>query len=98
MAKQEQYPKVSEFTRRFAAALEIVMSEHGVSQSAVARSIDRTQGYVSERVRGVRSPDTDVIAGVAMVAGVQPATIVTEVMTQMRGARVPLDAGADPSL
>lgn len=98
MARPDQLPVLTAFSRDFAAALREVMERRGVTQTQVAEAIGRTQGYVSERVRGVRAPDTDVIAGVAQAAGVQPSTIASEVVATMRGGRVPLDSGGDPSL
>ena len=98
MAKPEQLPEISDYSRRFAVALTAVMAERGVSQSETARRIGRTQGYVSERVRGVRAPDTDVIAGVAQVAGVPASMIVRETLAKMKALKVVLDSGDDPSL
>ena len=51
----------------------------------VAESISRDQTFVSERTSGKRPCDTDIIAGVAQVAGVEPKTIVREVLARMKG-------------
>lgn len=98
MANSKNLPQVSDYSREFALALREVMRARGVRQVPVGEAIGRDQTYVSERVRGVRAPDTDVIAGVAQVAGVQPATIVAEVVKVMRSTKVQLDSGPDPSL
>lgn len=87
MANSRNLPAVSDFAKEFAVGLREVMKARGVTQTPVAEAIGRDQTYVSERVRGVRAPDTDVIAGVAEVAGVTPATIVKEVMAAVRAAK-----------
>lgn len=82
------FPQVTPFSMAFGAALQVVMDNHGVSQSAVARAIGKKAGasFVSERVNGKRAVDTDVIAGVAEVAEVQPSIIVREVLAEMKRA------------
>lgn len=86
-AMADKFPEVTPFSKEFGAALGDVMEDRGVSQSAVARAIEKKAGasYVSERVRGLRAVDTDVIAGVAMVANTTPQAIVREVLAKMRG-------------
>lgn len=79
-------PSVTPFSVAFGAALARVMKVRGVRQVPTAQTIGRNQGYVSERLRGLRAVDTDVIAGVAMVAGVTPRTIVIEVLAEMKRA------------
>jgi hypothetical protein len=87
MADDSKIQPTSDFTRRFSAALREVMSHRGVSGNAVAREIGRNQGFVSERTSGKRPCDTDIIAGVAAVAGVDPRTIVRETLAAMGVAR-----------
>lgn len=95
------FPKVTPFSVAFGAALQVVMDKHGVSQSAVARAIGKKAGasFVSERVNGKRAVDTDIIAGVAELANVQPSAIVAEVMRQMKSvatkSRTPKATGAE---
>jgi len=80
------FPDVTPFSVAFGSALKVVMEARGVSQSAVARAIGKKAGasYVSERVNGKRAVDTDVIAGVAEVAGVPPSVVVRETLAEMK--------------
>ena len=79
----DKLPNVTPWSKAFGAALREVMKSRGVTQAAVAEKIDRQQSYVSERLAGKRAVDTDVIAGVALVAGVDARTIARETLALM---------------
>lgn len=87
MADDSKIKPTTAFTRAFAAGLRTVMAARGASQQAVADAIGRNQGFVSERTSGKRACDTDIIAGVADVVGVEPRTIVREVLAAMESHR-----------
>lgn len=84
MANSRNLPPTTAFTKAFAAALREVMTARGVVQTKVAAAINRDQTFVSERTSGKRPCDTDIIAGVAEVAGVTPQTIVRETLAKMK--------------
>lgn len=84
MADGSKIQPTTPFTRAFSAALRDVMSQREVTGKAVAAKIDRNPGFVSERTSGKRPCDTDILAGVAMVAGVSPQTIVRETLDAMK--------------
>lgn len=88
MANSRGLPETTAFTKAFSSALRQVMTARGVTQTRVAEEIDRDQTFVSERTSGKRPCDTDIIAGVAKVARVEPRTIVSEVMREMRRLQV----------
>lgn len=96
MANKRDLPQVTPFSQSFGAALAQVMERRGVTRAAVARAIGKKAGaaFVSERLRGLRAVDTDVIAGVALVAGVDVRTIVRETLALMPKPRT-LDVGDD---
>lgn len=77
---------VSDFSRRFAAALRGYMKEHDVSQKDVAARVERSPGYVSEHISGKRAVDGDLIAAIADAARVAPEGLVEEVTRRMRSA------------
>lgn len=85
MANSRNRPPVTPFSAAFAASLREVMTARSVTQTKVAQAINRDQTFVSERTSGKRPCDTDIIAGVAQVAGVDAKTIVREVLAKMRG-------------
>lgn len=86
MADESKIRPTTAFTRGFAAALRHVMAARGVSQQSVADEIGRNQGFVSERTSGKRPCDTDIIAGIATVARVEPRQIVKETLARMQQA------------
>lgn len=93
MANSRNLPATSDFTKSFALALRTVMSARGVTQTRVAEAIERDQTFVSERTSGKRPCDTDIIAGIAKVAGVAPRTIVSETLAVMKKSRPKVTLG-----
>lgn len=77
---------VSDFSRRFAAALRGVMAERGINQKDVAARLNRSPGYVSEHMSGKRAVDGDIIAAVADAVGREAEELVEEVAQRMRRA------------
>lgn len=92
MAKPNQLPVVTPFSKAFGAALRQVMSNRGVIQSALGEQIGYNQGYVSERLTGKRPVDTDMIAGIAMLAHTSPRAIVVACLDQMRLTAIEAEA------
>jgi transcriptional regulator with XRE-family HTH domain len=68
----------SSFSRNMSAALRGYIRERGISQSALAKRIERSEGFVSERLTGVRPPDTDMIDATAALAGISTARLYEE--------------------
>lgn len=68
----------SSFSRSMSAALRGYIRERGISQSALAQSIERSEGFVSERLTGVRPPDTDMIDATAVLAGISTSRLYEE--------------------
>lgn len=94
MANSRGVPPTTPFSRAFAVALREVMAERSVTQTKVAQAIHRDQTFVSERTSGKRPCDTDIIAGVAEVAGTTPQAIVRDVLGRIPNARVVTVAAA----
>lgn len=74
----------SDFSRSFALHLRGVMVTKGVKQSALATHMGRSTGFVSEHLSGVRAVDTDMLDGIADLAGVDVRWLVDEVTRRMR--------------
>ena len=68
----------SSFSRSISAALRGYIRERGISQSALAHSIERSEGFVSERLTGIRPPDTDMIDATAVLAGISTSRLYEE--------------------
>lgn len=96
MAKPESYPAVTLYSKAFGAALAEVMKKRSVSQVLLGQEIDRPQSYISDRLRGMRACDTDMIAGVAALSGITTRQVVLDVLKEMRlaAASVPVDQTA----
>lgn len=58
-----------ESTREIARAIKGLMAERGVTQKQLAEAIERTQGYVSERVNGIDAWNTAELERVARRMG-----------------------------
>jgi transcriptional regulator with XRE-family HTH domain len=71
---------VSAFTQAFAAGVRDVMRKYGVQQVPLAERIGRSQGFISERTSGKRAVDTDILDGIAAMAGVTPRALVREIL------------------
>ena len=67
MATKKQEPAVSQFTMDLARVIKGLMSEHGVTQKALAAAVGKSQPYVSAKVNGLdawNAYELDVIARV----------------------------------
>jgi hypothetical protein len=79
-------PEVTPFSKAFGSALGQVMKRRGVRQIPLSEAIGRNQGFISERLRGLRAVDTDMVEGVARICGTDPQVIVGEIMDEMYGS------------
>lgn len=79
--------RISDFSRRFSAALQGVMREHGATVNDVATAADRSKGYVSEHTSGAKAPDTDLIDAIASVIGYDTSTLLVEIARRMEAPR-----------
>lgn len=83
---------VSAFSRDFSAALGSVMDQFGVTQTALAVRLDRSEGFVSQRVGKSKEPrpvDTDFLDAIAEMAGLDTSAVVIEVIRRMAAAGDP---------
>ena len=88
--------QVSEFSRRFSAALQGVMRERRVTVEQVANELDRSRGFVSEHTSGKSAPDTDLLDVIARLAGFRSTpALVAEVARRMDDAEG-FEARLDP--
>lgn len=60
------------------AALRGYIRERGIIQSALAERLDRSEGFISERLTGARPPDTDIIDATAALAGISTSRLYEE--------------------
>jgi len=74
---------VDDFNRRLSDALKDVMAEHDINQTAVARLLDRSQGYVSHRVNCRANLSADIIGGVAHLAHISGPAMLAELTERM---------------
>lgn len=85
MAKPEQLPNVTRFSKALGVGLAAVMRDRGITQTRVASLMGRNQGYVSERLNGLRPIDADMIAAVALAARTRPFVIAEAALEQTKG-------------
>ena len=71
------------YSALFGPALSRVMIRRDVKQSAVARKISRSPGYVSVHLVGKGPVDTDMIIAVAALAEIRPDQVIAEVLEEM---------------
>lgn len=60
----------SPFSRQFAAALRGFMEQRNVQQADLAAHLGKSRGYISEHLSGKRAATTDMLDGVAELAGI----------------------------
>lgn len=84
----------SDFSRQFASHLNDIRLERGVTQTAIAKLLGKSQSVISEHVTGVRAPDTDLIDAIAYLGGLTSMELVTVIQDRMRALARP--AGAAP--
>lgn len=70
---------MTDFSRRFSAALQGVMRENKVRIDDVVVASGRSKGFVSEHTNGTAAPDTDLLDAIAGLIGVDTRDLVTEV-------------------
>lgn len=80
------------FSKEFAAALRGYMDQKGLSQPPLRKALGRSQGYVSERLSGLRPIDTDMMDAVAELTGVSTKRLHKIVLRRMsEAAETPQD-------
>jgi hypothetical protein len=73
----------SEFTVGFSRCLRDYMAEHAITITDVAARSGRSVMYVSEHTSGMRDVGTDLVNAVARQAGVDPRTLMLELIGRM---------------
>jgi antitoxin component HigA of HigAB toxin-antitoxin module len=68
------------------AALRAFMTDHGITQQAVALHLDRSKDYVSGRLSGRHALSVDIVTAVAQLAGLSDHAVMADVM--IRSARI----------
>lgn len=90
-----EFPPTSPFTVAFASEFKGFMKAHGVTGAQIADTLDRGEGYVSERVNGKRPLDTnDVDALASLVPGWDGAALIAELARRAQDHMTP-DAGSN---
>ena len=84
----------SDFSRTFASHLNDIRLERGVTQTAIAKLLGKSQSVISEHVTGVRAPDTDLIDAIAYLSGLTSMELVTIIQDRMRALARPTPAAA----
>lgn len=57
-------------SQKFAARLKAVVETNGLNQVEIAKAVGRGQGYVSERLNGVRPVDVDMVSAIARMVNI----------------------------
>lgn len=70
MVKKEELREMSAFSRAVSAEIKGLLATHGVTQAQFAKALDRNQGYVSERVNGLKAFDINEIDALAKLIGI----------------------------
>ncbi|MEV8338481.1 helix-turn-helix transcriptional regulator [Leucobacter sp. NPDC077196] len=72
MANRDSQRAVGAFSKAVSLEVKGLMARHGITQTAFAAALDRNQGYISERVNGIKAFDTDeldIFAGLIGITG-----------------------------
>lgn len=98
--KKADIDAVSEFSRTFSRHLREWQQDHALTQVQIAAELERTQAWVSERLRGVRPVDTDLLTVVAKLSGVTPRDLTQHILTEMGGnvRRLPTRTAPTPAV
>lgn len=80
---------ISPFSEAFARHLHDFMQEEDITGVAVAERMGRSNAYVSEHIRGVRPPESDLLDTVALLAGISTRKLVQELLNRMEPPREP---------
>lgn len=72
-----------DFSKTFAQVLRGVMTEQGITVEQVAERLGRSTGFVSERTRGIRPVDTDIVDAVASLSDQESAALFMEIARRM---------------
>lgn len=83
---KKQPRRASAFAEDVAAALLGIMKEYGITQERIVNDLGRSKGMVSNRLacRNGLTPDVDLIASVAKLAGVSGHAMVAELAARTR--------------
>lgn len=87
---------ISDFSRRFSAALQGVMRENKVTVEAVSKRLGKSKGFVSTHTSGKAAPDTDLVDAVAYLAGQPTRALVIEIARRMRDGEGDEPSAAHP--
>lgn len=74
---------MDDFNAQLSQALVDYMAEHGVTQTAVAEAIGRSQGYVWGRLSGTYNLSVDIIGAVASLSHISPRALMVELTERM---------------
>ena len=69
VVKREEIKPLGEFSRAASAEIKGIMAAHGINQTRFAKAIERNQGYISERVNGIKAFNLDEIDALASLIG-----------------------------
>ena len=86
MATKKQEPAVSKFTMDLARVVKGLMSEHGVTQKALAAAVRKSQPYISAKVNGLDAWNAYELDVIARVLDFEPALDMFEVIRIRVGA------------
>jgi hypothetical protein len=89
--------RISDFSRRFSAALQGVMREHRLAVDDVADKAGRSRGFVSEHTSGKKAPDTDLMDAVARAIGYDTNALLGEIHERLRRAPVDIPSSKEVS-
>lgn len=75
---------MTDFNGQLAQAIKDLIDDLGLTQTAVARQIEKGDSYVSDRLAGRNLAVTgDIVVGIAALSHMQPTTIWRELMSRI---------------
>ncbi|TQK68270.1 helix-turn-helix transcriptional regulator [Nocardioides sp. SLBN-35] len=75
--------QISDFSRRFSAALQGVMRENKVRVVDVVEKLGKSKGFVSEHTNGTKAPNTDLLDAIAELMGIDTRDLVREIVRRI---------------
>lgn len=88
MVKKEDSRPVGAFSRAISAEVKGLMASKGITQKQFADAIGRNQGYISERVNGIKAFSIDELDIFADLINVDSATLLTLVARRVEDQNV----------
>jgi plasmid maintenance system antidote protein VapI len=74
---------MTDFNAQLARAVKDLIKDLGLTQAAVAREIEQSTTYVSDRISGRMAVTADIVVGIAALSHMQPTTIWRELMSRI---------------